>query len=535
MAGGAGAGDRVLLGVVERGAAAVLVVVALGGTVAALVLPAALADAVNGGGVVAVAVAGVGVLVAEVLGLLVSARVTARTGARLRGDVAAHLIRLGPGRFADGDAIGRLTSDCAGAAQVTALAVQLVSGALVSVGAVVLLAVVDWRVAVVFLVALPLALMIARSHLRITAADVAAYQSVTGELGARLLDAVRGIRTIAAAGVADQEAERVLRPLPSLSKAGAAIWRGQARMVWRGGLLRPAVQVAVLVAAGFGLMAGRLAIGDVLAVLGYATLGMGVVGQVSALTGLARSRACAARIAEVVDTPLPPTPELPLPDGPGTVTLKDVSHGELSSVDLTIPGGTSVAVVGPGARDLAAVLAGITPDAGTVLLDGVPIADLRDRRTAVGVAFARPVLLGATVTDAVAYGVPQPTDVRAACEAARIAHLIDRLPSGYATPMADTPLSGGEAQRVGLARAITAHPRLLVLDEATAALDTVTESEVDEAIAALLPTATRITVTTRAGTASRADLVLWLADGKARALAPHATLWSNPEYREVFT
>ncbi|MGX7826656.1 ATP-binding cassette domain-containing protein [Actinokineospora sp. 24-640] len=531
------AGDRVLLGVVDRGRALWLVAVALAGMAAALVLPGALSAAVDGGGVLAVACAGAVVIVAEVLGMLLAARVTAGAGARLRGEVSAHLVRLGPGRFADGDAVGRLTGDCAGAAQVTGLVVQLVSGTVVSVGAVVVLAVLDWRVALVFAVALPVALLIARSHLRLTAADVAAYQSVTGELGARLLDAVRGLRTIAAAGVGEREAARVLRPLPRLGAAGTAIWRGQARMVWRGGLLRPAVQVAVLMAAGFGLQAGRLGVGDVLAVLGYATLGLGVVGQVAVLTGLARARACAGRIAEVLDCELPGSGTVALPAGPGVVTARGLAIGKLSDVDLTIPGGASVALVGPGGPDLAAALAGLrAPDRGTALLDGVAVSDVRDRRAAIGVAPARPVLLGATVADAVAYGATATitTDVRAACRAARIDHLVERLPAGYDTPMADAPLSGGEAQRIGVARAAAARPRLLVLDEATTALDTVTESEVDGGLADFLPHTTRISVTARAGAAARADLVVWLSDGRVRAVAPHEVLWADAEYRAVF-
>jgi ATP-binding cassette subfamily B protein len=531
------AGDHVLLAVLDRGRTALLVLIALGGTAAALALPGALSSAVSGGGVALVAAAGAGVVAAEVLGLLLSARVTATAGARLRVRLAGHLVNAGPGRLADGDAVGRLTGDCAGAALVGALAVQLVSGTVVSVGAVALLAALDWRLALVFALALPAALFLARSHMALTAADVAAYQSVTGELSARLLDAVRGQRTIAAAGIADREAERVLRPLPELSSAGAAIWRGQARMVWRGGLLLPAVQVSVLAAAGYGVLDGRLGIGEVLAALGYATLGMGVVGQVAALTGLARARACADRLAEVLAEPLPGPRAAALPPGPGEVVLRGVDvAGELSSVDLVLPGGASVAVVGRGAGALADVLCGATrPDAGEVLIDGVAVADLLDRRAAVGLAPARPVLLGATVADAVAFGpaVTAPA-VRAACRAARVDHLVERLPSGYATPLADTPLSGGEAQRLGIARAAAAGPRVLVLAEATSALDTVTEAEVDSGLAALLPATTRVAATSRAGVAARADLVVWLDDGRVRAVAPHADLRTDPRYRAVF-
>jgi ATP-binding cassette subfamily B protein len=101
--------------------------------------------------------------------------------------------------------------------------------------------------------------------------------------------------------------------------------------------------------------------------------------------------------------------------------------------------------------------------------------------------------------------------------------------------MADTPLSGGEAQRLGLARALVRDPDVLVLDDATASLDMVTESTVDKAIEAALPGRTKVVVTHRAATARRADLVVWLVDGQVRATGSHEALWLDPGYRAVFT
>ena len=92
-------------------------------------------------------------------------------------------------------------------------------------------------------------------------------------------------------------------------------------------------------------------------------------------------------------------------------------------------------------------------------------------------------------------------------------------------------MSGGEAQRIGLARAWRAE-RLLVLDDATAALDAVSELRIAEALAA--SGRTRIVVTHKAQEAARADLVVWLEAGRARAIGPHHELWTNPDYREVF-
>jgi ATP-binding cassette subfamily B protein len=173
-------------------------------------------------------------------------------------------------------------------------------------------------------------------------------------------------------------------------------------------------------------------------------------------------------------------------------------------------------------------------DAGEVALDGVPLASLTTAslRSAVAYAPERPSLFGTTLADAIG---PAPEETVAA--AARAAHadgFVTRLPAAYQTPLAQAPLSGGEVQRLGLARAIAHGGRLVVLDDAMSSLDTVTERLVSAALTDAMPDRTRVIVAHRAATAARADLVAWLADGGVRALAPHAELWHDPGYRELF-
>ncbi|MEO6089092.1 MAG: ABC transporter ATP-binding protein [Umezawaea sp.] len=470
-------------------------------------------------------------VVGDAIGVVLAAAITAKVTAWLRHRVATHLLGLGhPSPFAAGDAVSRVTGDSAIAGGIPVILIGLAITVVSSVGAVVALTLMDWRLAVVFLLSTPLAMLLVRTHMRLTADDVATYQNVSGELSARLLDAVSGLRTIAVSGTAGQEAERVLRPLPTLAAAGIGMWRTQAKMIWRAGLLLPAVELAVLTAAGFGVVAGRLSVGDLLAVLGYVALGMGVVGQLPMLTTLARTRASATRLAEVLDTPLPRRSELHPPAVPGDIEVHDVSlDGALHDVHLRIPAGTFTAVVGrsgAGKSALAAVIGGLSaPDSGEVRRDGT-----------VGYAFERPALLGPTVGAAIRYGADAGRRrVRAACTAAQVHDVVVRLPDGYDTPMADTPLSGGEAQRLGLARALVRDPDVLVLDDATASLDMVTESTVDKAIEAALPGRTKVVVTHRAATARRADLVVWLDNGRVRATGSHEALWLDPGYRAVFT
>ncbi|WP_146057527.1 ATP-binding cassette domain-containing protein, partial [Streptomyces sp. SM12] len=214
----------------------------------------------------------------------------------------------------------------------------------------------------------------------------------------------------------------------------------------------------------------------------------------------------------------------------------------LRDVRLTVPAGSSLAVVGrsgAGKSTLAAVAGRLLdPDAGDVRLDGVRLADVDPvvLRSEIGYAFGRPALFGPTVADAIAFGTrrPDPGEVRDAAHAAAADPFVRLLPHGYDTPLEDAPMSGGERQRLGLARAF-AHPgRLLILDDATSGLDTATERRVQRALDRHSARRTRLIVAHRVATAARADRVAWLEDGAVRAVGPHTRLWRDPEYRAVF-
>jgi ATP-binding cassette subfamily B protein len=312
-------------------------------------------------------------------------------------------------------------------------------------------------------------------------------------------------------------------------------------------LVAPLIQLAVVGVAGLALAGGRLTPGAMLAALQYAALGAGLGSVVGVLGRIARSRAGCRRTAEILGTGPQRYGERDLPPGPGRLELRAVTvhHADgpghrpvLDHVDLAIPGGATVAVVGAsgsGKSALAAVSGRLLdPDEGEVLLDGVPLPRVRHDvlRRAIGHAFARPVLVGDTVGSAIGLGLRStaPHRVRAAARAARVDAVVDRLPDGYATRLADTPLSGGEIQRLGVARALGAE-RLLVLDDATSSLDTVTEYEVGRALMDSADRRTRLVVTHRAGTAARADLVAWLDHGRLRGYAAHRVLWQDPDYR----
>ncbi|MDI9884288.1 ABC transporter ATP-binding protein [Streptomyces sp. HNM0645] len=476
---------------------------------------------------------------------------TAVSAARIRRRALGRVLAAGPRaaeRFTGGDLVTRLTANVTEAATTPATAAAAVPALVLPVGGLVALAVTDLWTAAVFVAGAPLLVLLVRAFTRETSAGVAEYQKVQGNIAARLVEALDGARTVAAAGTWERERARILAPLPELAARGRHMWHVYGRAVARGAVLLPLLETGVLAVGGLRVAAGEMSVGELLAALRYAALAAGVGAVVGQLSGLLRGRAAARRTAEAMAVPVIAYGKRGLPaDGPGRLEFRAVSvvrdgRTVLGGVDLVVPGGATLALVGrsgSGKTALARLPGRLDdPDAGTVFLDGVPVAEIeRDvLRREVAYAFERPALFGATVREAIAFGPCEPsmTEVTGAARAAGADAFVRRLPDGYATPLTRAPLSGGEAQRLGLARAFAHAGRLLVLDDATSSLDSVTERQVARALLYQVRPGTRLVVAHRVSSAARADLVAWLDGGRVRAVGPHAALWALPEYRAVF-
>ncbi|WP_241740757.1 ABC transporter ATP-binding protein [Streptomyces sp. L2] len=481
---------------------------------------------------------------------VVSGTLDARATGWLRRRVTGHVLAVGPragARFGAGDLVARLVGNATQAGTAPGALAALLAALAGPVGGVVALGLLDPWLVLVFLAGAPVLALLLRAFARDTTACVAEYQREQGRIAAALAEAVGGHRTIRAAGVEDRETARVLAPLPALSRAGHRMWRVQGRAAAQAVAVAPLLNLGVVAVAGLLLARHRLSVGDVLAASRYAVLASGFGVLVGQLAALSRARAATGRLAEVLAEPAPAHGARHLPPGPGRLELRGVSalrggRTVLDGVDLTVPGGSTLAVVGrSGAgKSLLAELAGrlADPDTGEVLLDGVPLRDLAhdELRSAVAYAFERPALLGETIEDTLRLGLadPEPSAIRAAARRAHADAFIRRLPHGYATRCADAPHSGGESQRLGLARAFAHGGRLLILDDALSSLDTVTEHHITESLLSSAPSPTRLLMAHRVTTASRADRVAWLADGRVRAVGTHAELWRDAEYRAVF-
>lgn len=535
-----------------------LAVVAVVGAAAELLLPVALGRAVDaalaGGETrwLAMACALVGlIVVTDATGEVANGYGIARATARLRHRLIGHVLALAPATTARrpvGDLVTRLVGQAADAGHAGTALVFGLTALLPSAGSVVALTLLDPWLGITFVTGLIVLTVLMRSFVTDAGDAILGYQRSQGEIAGRLVESLAGARTIAAAGTARAEGDRVLAPLPALHAHGRRTWLVLARATARTALLAPLLQLAVVAVAGLGVASGRLSPGQLFAAMQYAALGAGLGAVVATLNRLVRARAGARRVAEVLAEPPMRYGTAQLPAGPGELVLDRVGvHGRdgrslLDGISLRVPGGLTVAVVGPsgaGKSTLAAVAGRLRdPDTGQVRLDGVPLTALSRTalRRAVGYGFDRPTLVGRTVGDAIGLGagaLPAATVERLARDAA-IDTFVARLPQGQRTPLTAAPMSGGEAQRLGLARALRAQ-RLLVLDDATSSLDTVTEHRIATVVSSRdTDRRTRLVVTHRVAGAAAADLVVWLDDGRVRAVARHRDLWQLPDYRRVF-
>lgn len=500
---------------------------------------------------VAVAMIAVGLIGTALSGInrYLHTRLSGRILFALRDDLYRHLQQLSPafyGRKRIGDILSRLDGDVA---EIQRFAVDSLFSAVSSliglIGAVSLMLLLSWQLSLLLALLIPVEVLWLRWMRRKVEREVRSLRERSADVSSFLVETLPVMKFIQAAGQQAREARRL-----------EGLGQGYMRQLLRvqvteffthavPGTLTSLSRACAFLIGGYWVIQGTWQLGALIAFSTY--LGM-AVGPVQSLLGLyvalQRMTVSLGRVMELQQEPVPvrpPVTPVPLPDGPGTLRLEGVhfAHEQragavLEGVDAEIPAGLKVAISGAsgvGKSTLIDLLQRFyDPDQGRILLDGVDLRelDLLALRRRIAVVSQDIVLFRGTLAENLAYSAPDGS--REALERvvrlARLDGLVASLPLGLDNPLGERgqQLSGGQKQRIAIARALLQAPLILVLDEATSAVDEATEREVIAAIDQLFAGRTRILISHRPSTLAEADLHLRLEQGRLRPLAAEVAL-----------
>jgi len=480
-----------------------------------------------------------------------STRVGQQVMHRLRTDVFTHLQRQSIAFFTKtrtGEVQSRITNDVGGLQSVvTSTATSIAANLTTTVATAVAMVALSWRLSLISLVVLPPSIWLTRRVARMRREITSAQQRELADLNVTIEEglSVNGAQLSRTLGTGPA---LVTRFTGSSERLIDLELRSQLAGRWRmasTGVIFAAIPAVIYV--GAGLPGTTLTIGTLIA---FTTLQGGLFRPLTSLLGigvsLVSSLALFARIFEYLDLPVDiDDPPHPVPVDParvrGDVRFEGVTfaypgsdRNAVTDIDLVAPAGTTLALVGEtgsGKSTLAALGARLyDPDAGRITIDGIDVRDLRlaDLARIVGVVSQETYLLHTTVRENLRYAKPQATDaeIEDAARAARIHDLIADLPDGYDTVVGSRGhrFSGGEKQRLAIARTLLRDPRVLILDEATSALDTETERAVQEAFDALAQGRTTITIAHRLSTVRDADQIVVIDRGRVVEAGTHISL-----------
>ncbi|MEO3753006.1 ABC transporter ATP-binding protein [Streptomyces sp. B6B3] len=409
---------------------------------------------------------------------------------------------------------------------------ELVSAFVVPLVSLVYLCTVDWRLTLITLI--PVVLAVAVVPLMMTPArlrEQEAFDGAMGRISSSVVEFVQGISVVKAFGGGERAHHRFRTAVDDFVGTFNRWVRGMSGPAagMQLALSPPFVLLVVLIGGTTLITNGGMAPADLLPFL---LLGLGLTAPVAALghgfDEMQAARRAVGRIRDVLDVRPLPEPTEPVAPRGHRVELRDVrfgyeaEHEVLRGIDLVLEPGTVTAIVGPsgsGKSTLVQLLPRFfDPTHGSVLLGGVDLRDLGSRELyrTVSFVFQDTALLRASVADNIALAVPR-ADRDAVVHAARLANIHDRileLPRGYDTVLLEEAgLSGGEAQRISIARALLADTPVLVLDEATAFADPHTEQAVRRALATLRADRTILVIAHRLETVADADTVVLLENG----------------------
>jgi len=456
-------------------------------------------------------------------------------------------------RVGAGELISRASNDAELVARLFDSIGHTIGYILTVIGALVVLLVIDWHLALAVLAPLPLISIGFGRYSKRYAERTKINQEQLGELTSLVEETIAGIRVVKGLGAGAQLAARFRGKSNDVVQTALAVANVDA-------VFLPALEalplVGILVVLWYGshrVLAGDITVGTFALFTFYLVLlvnPLRTIGQ--RVSTVQRAVAAARRVVDVLDAEpvvVESTSPRPFPEQ-ADVRFEDVrfSYGDerpiLDGFTLEIPAGTSLALVGgtgSGKSTASALLARFyDPNAGRVTIGGVDVRELRldELRRGVGLVFEETFLFGDTVRGNVGFGSPDADD-EAILRATRLAgasEFVERLPEGYETVLGERgfSLSGGQRQRIAIARAILADPQVLILDDATSAVDATKEHEIRAALAEVMAGRTTLVIAHRPATIALADQVAVVEDGRVVEQGRHADLLArSPRYRAL--
>lgn len=486
-----------------------------------------------------------------------------RAEAQLRDRMFAHLVRLSfpfHDRTATGQLMSRANTDLQQLQNFFSIIPLAIANIVTVLAAAVILVLINPLLTLLALGALPFLVVLTRLMSAQLFPTQMAVQEESAQLAEVVEETVSGVRVVkgfGAEGVQEARLRTEADDVYDASMAGATV---RARF-WPTLELLPTVGLVLVLGYGGHLVIdGRLSIGELVAFNAYVALlvwPMRMLGWIVAMAQ--RAVAASSRVAELLDTdvdvdepahPVPLPARVPGAGDVGRVAFEDVRFGYANGPDvldgfaLEIPAGQSVAVVGgtgSGKSTVARLLCRFYDiDGGTVRLDGVDVRDvgLHDLRRAVGLVFEDTFLFSDSIAANIAFADPDAgmDRVERAAKLAGAHDFVTGLAQGYDTLIGERgySLSGGQRQRIAIARAILADPRVLILDDATSAVDPTKEHEIRDALAEVMRGRTTIVIAHRPATIALAERVVLLDEGRIVADGTHSSLLAtSPRYRQV--
>jgi ATP-binding cassette subfamily B protein len=484
------------------------------------------------------------------------------TETKLREQLFGHILRLHIGyhdRSQTGQLMSRSSSDLQ---QIQAFVVMIpitLSNLAMVISVTVILALTNPLLALVALAPLPLVNFAGRRFSSSIHPAVQAVQQEQAELATVVEETVSGVRVIKGFGAESVQSAKLEVEADDIRRVSIDAARIRAKYLPAIELLPQIGLIGVLGVGGLQVIDGSLTLGELVSFNIYVALLVAPL-RMLGMTIAWGQRAAAAieRINEVLDTvPLITDPEQPtaLPTQQsnsafGAVRFDRVEFGYdddlpvLQNFNLELAAGQSIALVGgtgSGKSTVARLLIRFyDADAGSISIDGVPIGDLalHELRRAIGVVFEDTLLFHDSVAANIAFADPDASQdaIERAARLAGAHDFIMGLPEAYDTQLGERgySLSGGQRQRIAIARAILADPRILVLDDATSAVDPSKEHEIRSAMSTVMDGRTTIVIAHRPGTIALADTVALLDEGRVIATGTHDHLLAtDPRYREV--